>query len=237
MITLHKLNASYDFPAVKDALTEPNGLLAFGGDLSVGRLVEAYSNGIFPWFSDGEPILWWTPDPRGLIFIDEYASSKSLLKHIRRHRPKVTINRAFDEVVNACATVPRSDSGTWITAQMINAYIQLHHAGFAHSVEVWEGGELVGGLYGVFINSVFCGESMFSHSSNSSKVAFHYLIKYLKKFDIKIIDCQMQNPHLQTLGCRSVPRCEFLKLLTDSSKTSRVENESSIWTSQEISIN
>ena len=237
MITLHKLNSSYNFPPAEEALVQPNGLLAFGGDLSVGRLIAAYSNGIFPWFSDGEPILWWTPDPRGIIFTEEYASSKSLLKYLRKHRPKVTINHAFVEVINACATVPRSDDGTWITTQMIEAYIHLHKAGFAHSVEVWLDDKLVGGLYGVFINSVFCGESMFSHSPNSSKVAFHYLVEHLKQFNISIIDCQMQNPHLKTLGCKSVPRSEFLQLIADAANSNQLENDTAVWKSKEISIN
>lgn len=237
MITLHKLNASYDFPPADEALSQPNGLLAFGGDLSIGRLVKAYSHGIFPWFSEGEPILWWTPDPRGVIFTDGYASSRSLLKHIRKHRPRVTVNRSFHKVIEACATVPRSDNGTWINRHMITAYIQLHQAGFAHSVEVWSGEELVGGLYGVFINSVFCGESMFSHRANSSKVAFHYLVEHMKQFGIKLIDCQMQNPHLEKLGCISVPRCEFLKLLADSINANRIDSETAIWNAQEITIN
>lgn len=237
MITLHKLNANYDFPPAEDALSEPNGLLAFGGDLSIGRLVEAYSNGIFPWFSEGEPILWWTPDPRGVIFTDDYSSSKSLLKHIRRHTPRVTINHSFNMVISACATVPRSDNGTWITTQMINAYIQLHQAGFAHSIEVWQDEQLVGGLYGVFIDSVFCGESMFSHTSNGSKVAFHYLVEHLRKFEIKLIDCQMQNPHLKTLGCQSVSRSEFLALLENLAKTNPFDSETPIWNAQEITTN
>ncbi|GAA0852585.1 leucyl/phenylalanyl-tRNA--protein transferase [Aliiglaciecola litoralis] len=213
MISLPKLDAKIAFPNTEQALGDPNGLLAFGGDLSVNRLLHAYQLGIFPWFSAGEPILWWSPDPRGVIYLDDYSSSKSLNKYIRKTKPKVTINHSFNEVIQQCAMIPRTDSGTWITKHMIEAYQQLHIDGHAHSVEVWEQDELVGGLYGVFVKNTFCGESMFSLQSNASKVALHYLIAFLKQYDVPWIDCQMQNPHLQSLGCVTLPRIEFTHAL------------------------
>lgn len=234
MINLTRLDSNLAFPAADNALTDPNGLLAFGGDLSVARLLSAYSNGIFPWFSEGEPILWWSPDPRGVVFTEDYTSSKSLLKHIRKFSPKVTINTAFFDVINACSSVPRTDQGTWITSEMVEAYIQLHKAGFAHSVEVWSNDSLIGGLYGVYVNSVFCGESMFSLQTNASKVAFHYLVKHLTSFNIKLIDCQMQNPHLQSLGCVTISRSEFLTLLKQNANLEGLAQSDQIWTSKTL---
>ncbi|GAB2705497.1 leucyl/phenylalanyl-tRNA--protein transferase [Aliiglaciecola aliphaticivorans] len=213
MISLYKLDTSLTFPSPLDALKDPNGLLAFGGDLSVPRLVRSYQHGIFPWFSAGEPILWWSPDPRGVLFTEKYKSSKSLLKHIRKTTPKVTMDTCFNDVIDACSTIPRKDNGTWITTEMIEAYKNLHQAGYAHSIEVWNDEGLIGGLYGVFVNNVFCGESMFSRQANASKVGFHYLVELLKANDVRLIDCQMQNPHLASLGCEEIPRKTFLELL------------------------
>lgn len=213
MIKLHQLNQQIQFPSTHFALDEPNGLLAFGGDLSVERLLLAYQNGIFPWFSDGEPILWWSPDPRGILPLDEYHCSKSLAKYMRKAPVRVTINHCFNDVVEACANVPRRDDGTWITDTMINAYKMLHNAGHAHSFEVWDDYTLVGGLYGVAVGKVFCGESMFSLQPNASKVAFHALVDHMKKAGSRFIDCQMQTPHLKRLGCTEVPREIFLTLL------------------------
>ncbi|MEP4888771.1 MAG: leucyl/phenylalanyl-tRNA--protein transferase [Aliiglaciecola sp.] len=218
MISLHKLDASLTFPTPSDALIDPNGLLAFGGDLSVPRLVNSYRQGIFPWFSEGEPILWWSPDPRGVLFTEKYKSSKSLLKHIRKTTPKVTVDTSFNEVIDACSSIPRKDNGTWITAEMVDAYKRLYQAGYAHSIEVWDKERLIGGLYGVFVNNVFCGESMFSRQDNASKVAFHCLVELLKKNGVRLIDCQMQNPHLATLGCEEIPRKTFLDLLASEQK-------------------
>ncbi|WJG11080.1 leucyl/phenylalanyl-tRNA--protein transferase [Aliiglaciecola sp. LCG003] len=218
MISLPKLDHTSTFPDVENALVDPNGLLAFGGDLSVERLLSAYASGIFPWFGEGEPILWWSPDPRGVIFVDDYHPSKSLLKHIRRIKPQVSINLAFDQVIDTCAHIPRTDNGTWITAEMIQGYKNLHKSGHAHSVEVWLDNELIGGLYGVYSNSVFCGESMFSKQTNGSKIALHYLVQYLARFKVKLIDCQMQNPHLATLGCVTVARKQFLSYLKKYNK-------------------
>ena len=163
----YKLSHELVFPAPQLALTDPNGLLAFGGDLSVQRLLLAYHNGIFPWFSEGEPILWWSPDPRGILELDEFLCSRSLAKLARSPRYQVSLNQAFDQVIQACATVPRGSQGTWITGRMIKAYQALHRAGHAHSVEVWEQEQLVGGLYGISVGSVFCGESMFHCQSNT----------------------------------------------------------------------
>lgn len=216
MISLPKLDASLVFPPPAHALDDPNGLLAFGGDLSVERLINAYENGIFPWFSEGEPILWWSPSPRGILQFNNYHAPKSLLKFIRKSRYSVTINHAFNQVIDACATVPRGDQGTWITCGMISAYKALHLAGKAHSIEVWDDNNLVGGLYGVAVGRVFCGESMFSLASNASKMAFHYLVTHLQASGAEFIDCQMQNDHLKRFGCAEVSREQFLNMLENN---------------------
>lgn len=219
MIKLHQLDNRLTFPAIDHALDEPNGLLAFGGDLSIERLELAYRHGIFPWFSDGEPILWWSPNPRGVMALDDFHCSKSLLKFARTTQLSVTLNHAFSSVIDACASMPRRDDGTWITPLMQDAYKNLHLCGLAHSVEVWDQTELVGGLYGVAVGGVFCGESMFSHVSNASKLAYFYLVEHLKSIGADFIDCQMQNAHLQRLGCREVSREEFLRMLAKSRNT------------------
>lgn len=219
MLTLTKLNHKLQFPNTDCALEDPNGLLAFGGDLTTKRLLLAYSQGIFPWFSQGEPIMWWSPSPRGILPVDKFNCSRSLAKFARNCGYKVSINKRFDEVIDACATIPRNDSGTWITEQMINAYKQLHAEGNAHSIEVWDQQQnLVGGLYGVLVGKVFCGESMFHRVTNASKLAFLNLVKLLKEHHCNFIDCQMQNPHLESLGCIEVPRSEFLLRLERDSK-------------------
>lgn len=216
MISLPKLDSSLVFPPLEHALEEPNGLLAFGGDLSVERLVSAYRNGIFPWFSEGEPILWWSPSPRGILKFSEYHLSRSLAKSMRRSDLFVTLNHAFDNVIDACATIPRGDQGTWITKAMLSAYKDLHRAGYAHSVEVWQEDKLVGGLYGVSVGRVFCGESMFSKETNASKVAFHFLVTHLTESGAEFIDCQMQNDHLQRLGCTEIKRESFVEMLKNN---------------------
>ena len=218
MLKLHQLDEQLYFPAAEAALSEPNGLLAFGGDLSVERLLLAYQNGIFPWFSEGEPILWWSPDPRGVMPLDAFHCSQSLKKLIRKQRFHVSINTQFEAVIERCANIPRADNGTWITEKMIDAYKQLHRSGHAHSLEVWDGKTLVGGLYGVAVGGVFCGESMFSDVSNASKVAYWYLVDLLKKSGAQFIDCQMQNPHLESLGCVEVTRGVFTKMLKSAVK-------------------
>lgn len=212
------LDYTAPFPSPEAALADPNGLLAIGGDLSVKRLTEAYQKGIFPWYSDGEPILWWSPDPRGVVFTNDYVGSKSLLKHIRRNTFTVTCNRAFDHVIQSCAHIKRKDNGTWISTPMVNAYQKLHRTGLAHSVEVWQDDRLIGGLYGVFINNIFCGESMFSAQSNGSKVAFHFLMEKLRMSGVELVDCQMQNSHLAKLGCQEISRRSFLALLQANSQ-------------------
>ena len=192
------------------ALAEEDGLLAIGGDLSMDRLLLAYSNGIFPWFSDGEPILWYAPHQRCVIYPDKIKISKSMKKVMRDETFKITIDKAFAEVIHNCASTPREgQEGTWITNEMQDAYINLHEHGFAHSVEVWLNEKLVGGLYGLKINRVFCGESMFSHVSNASKAA----LILLSKTDIDLIDCQLPNDHLLSLGAELIPQAAFMEIL------------------------
>ncbi len=212
------LKTNQPFPAIEAAWKEPNGLLAMGADLSVPRLIEAYTKGVFPWYSDGDPILWWSPDPRAILMIGEFKPSKSLIKYHRKLTGlNITRNRAFDLVIDACATVPRQDNGTWITSTMINAYKALHKAKFAHSIEVWINDVLVGGLYGVGVGKVFCGESMFHKTTNASKIAFWYLNQHLAHHNYQMIDCQMLNTHLESLGVYEISRNDFsgkLKKLT-----------------------
>ena len=203
-----------DFPHPDLALTEPNGLLAVGGDLSPQRIINAYLNGIFPWYSAGEPILWWSPDPRAVLFPDKLHVSRSLKKTIRKNIYNTTVDQAFEQVINHCAQTPRKDQdGTWITDEMAQAYLYLHKLGFAHSAECWLDGKLVGGLYGLALGRVFFGESMFSHCSNASKVAFVHLLDELKKADYALIDCQVTTDHLLSLGAEEIPRNQFLNLL------------------------
>ncbi len=227
-IQLFRLNDSALFPHPELALDEPNGLLAFGGDLSVERLVRAYENGIFPWFSEGEPLLWWSPNPRGVLFLEDYHCSRSLQKHMRRVNYQVTMNTSFEQVIRACAQVPRSDKGTWITEDMILAYIRLHQSGFAHSVEVCIDGQLVGGLYGVGLGKVFCGESMFHTSANASKIALHYLAEHMRAHGCQFIDCQMQTSHLASMGAKELGREQFLTLLANELQQ---EHSPTIWQS------
>ena len=193
---------------------DPSGLLAVGGDLSSERLLEAYRAGIFPWYSDDQPILWWSPDPRFMLELDEFKLSRSLSKTLRRKIFHVTFDRVFDEVIEACASVPREgQSGTWITPEMQQAYITLHGLGYAHSVETWFEGELVGGLYGVSLGKAFFGESMFHRKADASKVALAILVQKLKSWDFEFIDSQMTTDHMSRLGAREVPRRIFLKRL------------------------
>jgi leucyl/phenylalanyl-tRNA--protein transferase len=208
-----------DFPPTHLALDEPNGLLAVGGDLSAERLINAYRQGIFPWFSGDDPILWWSPDPRAVLFPAELHISKSLQKRLRRNDFSVSFNQAFDAVVDACSNVVDRHEATWISDDIKAAYGQLHAMGYAHSVEVWQGrtageGELIGGLYGLAMGKVFFGESMFSRSTDASKIALVYLVKRLIGLDYQLIDCQVTNPHLLSLGAREIPRHEFESLLT-----------------------
>ena len=191
--------------------------LAIGGDLSPERLIFAYSLGIFPWYSEDEPILWWSPDPRMVLFPDELKISRSLKKVLKNKGFEVRFNTAFEDVIKNCATVKRKgQDGTWLTPEMIEAYIKLHKLGFAHSVETYLEGKLVGGLYGVAIGGVFFGESMFHKVSNASKVAFVHLVKRLKEKDFDIIDCQQSTPHMARFGAREIPRKEFLDIISKS---------------------
>jgi leucyl/phenylalanyl-tRNA--protein transferase len=197
------------------ALAEPDGLLAIGGDLSIERLFLAYKSGIFPWFSEGEPILWYAPHERCVIFPDRIKISKSMRKTLASNVFEVTVNKAFEKVISHCAKTPRvGQDGTWITNEMQQAYIKLYEKGLAHSIEVWQNNELVGGLYGVKINKVFCGESMFSLVSNASKTALIYLTKTM---GFELIDCQLPNEHLMSLGAEMISREEYLEKLKHNS--------------------
>lgn len=201
------------FPKHEYALIEPNGLLAAGGDLSPERLLNAYSLGIFPWYNEEEPILWWSPDPRSVVIPSEFTPSRSLKKEIKREKFQVTSDTCFTEVMMGCAE-PREDGlGTWINERMINSYTQLNQLGYAHSIECWQNNQLIGGLYGVCIGQAFFGESMFSRASNASKIAFAALCEYLANNGFKIIDCQVHNPHLERLGAKEISRDEFLTIL------------------------
>ncbi len=203
-----------DFPDVNLALTEPDGLLAVGGDLSEQRLLAAYRRGIFPWYSDDQPILWWSPDPRAVLFPDNLKISKSLRKTIRKQIFRVTFDTAFEQVVHACAEPRAGQNGTWISDEMYEAYVRLHQADHhAHSVECWQEGRLVGGLYGISIGQVFFGESMFSHATDASKVAFVYLVKHLAAKGYPLIDCQVSSAHLTSLGACNIHRHEFITYL------------------------
>jgi leucyl/phenylalanyl-tRNA--protein transferase len=198
------------FPPIGSALAVPNGLLAAGGDLSPQRILNAYAQGIFPWYSPGEPILWWSPDPRMVLFPDEIRISRSLSRTLRKGRYEVRLDTAFERVIAACAETPRpGQNGTWIAPEMQAAYRELHRRGFAHSVETWMDGQLVGGLYGVALGHAFYGESMFAHRTDASKIALAHLGAHLRRLGFGIIDCQMETAHLASLGARPIARAEF----------------------------
>jgi len=203
------------FPDPNSALRDPDGLLAAGGDLSSARLLYAYRHGIFPWYSQGQPILWWSPDPRAVLLFENLHVSGSLRKTLRRHRYEVTLDRAFAEVITHCANASRgrAEAGTWITPEMKSAYLELHRLGHAHSVEVWMDGALAGGLYGVAMGGVFFGESMFSLRTDASKIALVWLVQQLTAWGYRLLDCQVASEHLHSLGSVSIPRGEFLALL------------------------
>lgn len=207
------LTSETPFPPLDTALAQPNGLLAAGGDLSPQRLIEAYRCGIFPWFNQGDPILWWSPDPRMVLFPAELKISRSLRKTLKKADYTIRIDSAFNRVVQACAAPRKEQAGTWIHDEMIAAYTALHEMGWAHSIETWIEGELVGGLYGVAQGKMFFGESMFSRTTDASKVAFVHLVRYLERRGFKMIDCQMKTAHLASFGAREISRKEFsLKL-------------------------
>lgn len=212
-MTLPWLDPDTAFPPAERALKEPNGLLAAGADLSPERLVTAYRRGIFPWFEPGQPILWWSPDPRAVLYPDRLRISRSLKKTIRRGHFRWTFNQAFEQVMGGCAAPRRDQEGTWITPIMRRAYAELHRRGIAHSVETWEGEELVGGLYGLAMGRFFFGESMFSRRSDASKTALVFLAEFLRKQGYILIDCQVANDHTVSLGTETMPRTEYLALL------------------------
>lgn len=201
------------FPPVETAFVEPDGLLAAGGDLSPQRLLYAYRNGIFPWYDEGQPILWWSPDPRCVMLPGEFHASRRLLRTLRHAPFEVTFNTAFDQVIRACAGDRPGQRGTWITAEMLLAYRELHRSGWAHSIEIWDEAQLAGGLYGIGIGKAFFGESMFSRSSNASKAAMLVLTRLLREQQFDILDCQVVSPHLLTLGASLLPRRRFTDLL------------------------
>ncbi|MGC1508370.1 leucyl/phenylalanyl-tRNA--protein transferase [Ketobacter sp. MCCC 1A13808] len=207
---------SQGFPPIEHALADPDGLLAAGGDLRPERLIEAYSLGIFPWYSDDQPILWWSPSPRTVLFTQELHISRSLHKTLGKGKYNVTMDQAFESVIRACAAPRRDSEGTWITEDMIQAYMHLHSLGYAHSVETWLDDQLVGGLYGIALGTLYFGESMFSRADNASKIAFVHLVGQLKQWGFPIIDCQVGNPHLSSLGARPIKRSQFKSYLSSN---------------------
>ena len=213
---LHPGDPPDAFPPVETALTDPDGLLCAGGDLSPARLLEAYRRGIFPWFSEGQPILWWSPDPRTVLYPAEFKVSRSLAKTIRNRGFAVSVDRAFAEVMAHCADERLRPEGTWISPQMRAAYQRLHELGLAHSYETWNGDRLVGGLYGVELGQVFFGESMFSVERDASKVALAALVRAMNERNGLLIDCQVASAHLESLGARSIPRRQFVRELAEA---------------------
>jgi leucyl/phenylalanyl-tRNA--protein transferase len=211
-IYLTELGKTYSFPSPYKALSDPNGLLAFGGDLDPMRILQGYHQGIFPWYGPGEPILWWSPSPRAVFDPLTFKPSKSLTKFQRKHKYQVTLNQATEKVIQLCSST-RPESETWLNEDMQASYIALAELGYCHSVEVWHDGDLIGGLYGLSIGQLFCGESMFSLEDNASKIALWYLCEHLKSNHGQLIDCQVMNPHLASLGAFELERDEFMQKL------------------------
>jgi leucyl/phenylalanyl-tRNA--protein transferase len=209
------LHGQDHFPPVTVALSEPNGLLAAGGDLSVSRLLAAYRLGIFPWFSVGQPILWWSPDPRLVLYPPQLKISRSLAKTLRNRDYELRADTSFKTVVRACAQPRPGQAGTWITGQMLAAYCALHAQGYAHCVETWIDGKLAGGLYGVALGRVFFGESMFTRVADASKIAFVHLVRQLMRWNFELIDCQVKTGHLESLGAREISRDDFMRQLQE----------------------
>ena len=216
MSELAWLDQELSFPAPSSALHDPNGLLCVGGDLSPERLILAYRTGIFPWFSEEQPILWWSPDPRCTLNWENLKISRSMRRVINSGQFTYSFDQAFDQVIKACAEPREYSDDTWITSDMQKAYNHLHLLGFAHSIEVWHRERLVGGLYGIAIGRCFFGESMFSRQTNASKYAFITLAKHLQHWGYNLFDCQVPNPHLESLGARALPRAEFLTILAEN---------------------
>jgi leucyl/phenylalanyl-tRNA--protein transferase len=215
IVWLSERDSPEAFPPVDRALREPDGLLAAGGDLSPSRLLAAYRRGIFPWYSRGQPILWWCPDPRAVLFPAEMKVSRSLAKSIRNRGFETRVDTAFRDTIRACGSSELRPGGTWLSPEMRAAYVRLHRLGYAHSVETWLDGQLVGGLYGVALDRVFFGESMFSTERDASKVALKRLCDELVAREVRMIDCQMATPHLLSLGAQLIPRSEFVRRLDD----------------------
>ena len=209
------LHPDEPFPSVTAALADPNGLLAAGGELSSARLIDAYRHGIFPWFNPGQPILWWSPEPRMVLFPSELKVSRSLVKVLRNRDYQVRADTGFRAVMEACAEPRPEQNGTWISDEMIAAYCALHEQGFAHSVETWIDGELAGGLYGVALGRMFYGESMFTRAADASKIALVHLTRQLERWQFGMIDCQMYTPHLASLGARAISRADFMHELAE----------------------
>jgi leucyl/phenylalanyl-tRNA---protein transferase len=224
-VITYLLRNSIVFPPAEEA--DDDGLLALGGDLSVERLIAAYSNGIFPWYDETSPILWWSPDPRMVLFPEEFIVSHSLRQTLRKNTFRVTFDLAFEDVIDSCSRKVRpGQNGTWIVPEMKEAYIRYHDRGYAHSVEVWQNGILAGGLYGVSIGRIFCGESMFYNVTNASKVAFFHLTGNLKKNNFVLIDAQLHTSHLESLGARLIERRKYLEILKENIG---LRDEKSIW--------
>jgi leucyl/phenylalanyl-tRNA--protein transferase len=232
-IYLTELDATLSFPSPDEALDEPNGLLAIGGDLSPSRLLTAYYNGIFPWYSAHQPILWWSPDPRGVLPIEQLHISRSLQKALNKTTLRFTVNQAFMQVVTLCAAPRRYSEETWITSDFMQSYAILHEMKQAHSIEVWDSEELVGGLYGISVGRLFCGESMFHLRPDASKMALVVLCRHLAHYGAPLIDCQMQNDYLATMGVQEWPRAEFLCQLAQLREQSFAD---ACWQPQEISL-
>ena len=212
------------FPPAKSALKDPEGLVAAGGDLSPKRVLRAYHEGIFPWYEEDQPILWWSPDPRGIIYPKKFIAHKRLLRTLKKKNWQVTYNQSFVEVMQACAEPRQNSRGTWITHEMLRAYTLLHQLGHAHSLEVRNHqGDLIGGIYGVAIGSIFFGESMFHIRKDASKIAFHYLVEKCRQFDFSFIDSQVPNEHMKQMGCVEITRDSFLNKLKKSMTGSTVE--------------
>ena len=209
---MNQNNEQLYFPPVEDA--DENGLLAIGGDLTPARLILAYRSGIFPWFNEADPICWWSPDPRFVLYPSELKISKSMQQVVKKQTFQFSTNKAFKAVIHACSTTPRNgQDGTWITNEMQDAYLHMHQLGYAHSAEAWLNNELVGGLYGIRLGNVFYGESMFSHVSNASKFAFIQYVQMLQKENVQLIDCQLHTQHLESLGATMIPRKTFMQHL------------------------
>jgi leucyl/phenylalanyl-tRNA--protein transferase len=225
------LDQSPKFPHASLSQESPNGLLAVGGDLSQARLIEAYRNGIFPWYCEGEPILWWSPQPRCVFLLDSIHISRSMKRELNKKKYRVTLNKSFSDVITGCAAPRAKEAETWILPEMQRAYFDLHKQGLAHSIEIWQDEHLVGGLYGISIGRFFFGESMFSDVKNASKIALIYLGHYLKQNDFLLLDSQVGNPHLYRMGATDIPREDFLNLLKEHIDWKQPSN---MWQSKEL---